>query len=137
MALSGLFSSSKKKTVTCKPGRGWTYEIAGESHYQSNLLRLAGGSKEEFGCDLEVDAILKPEPSNAFDKNAVAVYINKNQVGYLSETDAPIFNFFLQNNNASVGTCSAKVVWGWDKGDGDEGHFGVKLKISWPPKASS
>ena len=28
--------------------------------------------------------------------------------------------------------CKAKIVGGWDRGGGDEGHYGVKLSLSSP-----
>jgi hypothetical protein len=28
--------------------------------------------------------------------------------------------------------CDAKIVGGWDRGDGDEGHYGVTLSLSKP-----
>lgn len=134
MALFGLFGGKKKPQLQCKPGRGWTFPVVGESNFQDNLLRLAGGEKSEEGAKIDVTATLTPEPNNPYDKNAIAVYVSKKQVGYLRREDAQTFAEFLRHHDAGSATCSARIVGGWDRGDEDEGHFGVKLSLSWPPK---
>lgn len=138
MALLGLFGAKKvKKQIRCKKGRGNTYEIVGEAFYQANLLALTGGQKEEFGVKQDVQATLQPEPSNPHDANAVAVIIKKKTVGYLSKSDAPVFAAFLKEVGADSALCEGRIVGGWDDRSGNEGHFGVKLSLSWPPKQAS
>jgi len=126
--------SRKKNEVRCKKGRGNTFEIAGEGHYQANLIALAGGEKTEDGVKLDVEAVLEPEPNNPHDSKAVAVLIKKKKIGYLRRDDAPKFVSFLNEIGAERALCSGRIVGGWDRGSGDEGHFGVKLSLSWPPK---
>jgi hypothetical protein len=31
-------------------------------------------------------------------------------------------------------SCKAKIVGGWDRGEGDRGYFGVKLSLALPPR---
>lgn len=138
MTLFGLFGAKKvKKQIRCKKGRGNTYEIVGEALYQASLLALTGGQKEEFGVKQDVQATLQPEPSNPHDANAVAVIIKKKTVGYLSKSDAPVFAAFLKEVAADSALCEGRIVGGWDDRSGNEGHFGVKLSLSWPPKQAS
>ncbi|MEY8828911.1 hypothetical protein AB9K34_10920 [Sedimentitalea sp. XS_ASV28] len=135
MVIFGLFRKSKSKNeIRCKKGRGNTFEIAGAGNYQAELLRLAGGRKREYGVRIDEQATLSPEPSNPHDPDAVAVFIRKMKVGYLRKNDAPTFGAFLKEAGADRASCSARIVGGWDDGEGNEGHFGVKLSLSWPPK---
>lgn len=135
MAFFGLFGSRKTtQQVRCKKSNGNTYTIVGEAAHQKKLLAIAGGYKHEFGVKIDIEATLKPEPSNPHDANAVAVIINRKTVGYLKKEHAPIFVEFLNENEADIGVCEGRIVGGWDDGEGDEGHFGVKLSLSWPPK---
>ena len=138
MALFGLFGGAKATNeVRCQNGRGNTYEIVGEAHHQANLLSLTGGAKQERGVKLDVQAVLQPEPKNSHDSNAVSVLIKKKKVGYLRKNDAPAFVAFLKEVGASSAICDGRIVGGWDDGEGSEGHFGVKLSLSWPPKLAS
>lgn len=138
MALFGLFGGSKgKKEVRCKKGRGNTYEIVGEASYQADLLKLAGGRKGEHGVKIDEQATLRPEPSNPHDPNAVAAFIHKKKVGYLNRNDCPTFNAFLREVGADSAVCDARMVGGWDDDAGNEGHFGVKLSLSWPLKVAT
>lgn len=138
MALFGLFGKGKSKIeVRCKKGRGNTFEIVGEASYQQNLLKLCGGTKGEFGIKQDEQATLCPEPENPHDPNAVAVFIRNKKVGYLRKNDAATFASFLNEVGAGSAACDSRIVGGWDDGKGNEGHFGVKLSISWPPKVAS
>lgn len=138
MALFGLFGKSKKKVeVHCKRGRGNTFEIVGEASYQDNLLALTGGSKTYDGVKQDIRATLCPEPENPHDPNAVAVFVKKKKVGYLRRDDAPTFLAFLKEVGADCATCDGRIVGGWDDQMGSEGHFGVKLSLSWPPKVAN
>lgn len=97
-------------------------DVVGESHYQGDLERLAGGRTRD-GVEVETQAELIPEDDNPHDKKAVRVAIGGRTVGHLSRDDARAFR-------ESVGrpaTCAALIVGGWDRGKGDRGHFGVRL----------
>lgn len=137
VALFGLIGGSKKNEIRCKKGRGITYDIVGEGSHQPNLLALTGGRKHEHGVKQDISATLKPDPTNRYDPNAIAVFIRKKKVGYLSKKDAPIFGAFLKDAGADSAVCDGRIIGGWNTGDGDEGDFGVKLSLSWPPKRAS
>ena len=115
-----------------QPGRG-SVEIVGESYYQKQLGKIVGGKTEDGVKHLCV-ALLIPEVDNPYDKNAVRVEIGGEKVGQLSSENAEQYRISFGN---IVGQCPAKIVGGWDRGDGEEGHFGVKLKVVWPPKISN
>jgi hypothetical protein len=106
-------------------------DAVGESHYQEALESIAGGRTED-GANLETVALLVPEPDNRYDRNAVAVWIDGKQVGYLSRGNAEILQPAILT---AIGTtrrqvaCKARVVGGWDRGGRDRGHFGVRLFI--------
>ncbi len=115
---------------------GATVEIAGESYRQAELDRICGGKTPE-GHRHQCLAALMPEPSNPHDENAVAVYIDSVQVGYLSRDDAlwykPVVARLARKN--MLGACDAVIVGGWNDGHGDEGHYGVKLDLAPPDHA--
>ncbi|MBO7705393.1 MAG: hypothetical protein J6S68_07050, partial [Acinetobacter sp.] len=81
-------------------------------------------------------AVLKAEPSNPHDPHAVAITISGKKVGYLAREQAGDLNAFLKANGADEASCESRIVGGWLRDD-DEGHFGVKLNISWPPKVGA
>jgi hypothetical protein len=64
-------------------------EVVGESFYQDNLWRLVGGQgRPEVRVRMDVYAILAAEDDNAYDVNAVGVWIQGLKVGHLSRADA-------------------------------------------------
>lgn len=117
-------------------GRGSpSFEIVGESHYQAALEDICGPKCEE-GYHYSCSANLIPEPTNSYDRNAIRVDIDGRTVGYLRRDDAAKFKEDMANLGKAgyPAACLAVIVGGWDRGDGDEGHFGVKLDIAWPLK---
>lgn len=117
-------------------------EVVGESHYQADLEAIAGGKSEE-AVELEKWAHLIPEPENAYDRNAVAVYIEGRKVGYLPRVDAETYAFLLAQvweKYKCRGVCRARISGGWrrvhEQKNGkawvDEGSFGVKLALASP-----
>jgi hypothetical protein len=74
------------------------------------------------------------EPDNPYDPNAVAVYIAGRKVGHLptpaAQAFAPVGRRLAEQQQ--VGACSAIITGGWDRGDGDTGHFGVTLDLAHP-----
>ncbi len=126
---------AENPAIKLKPGRGFTFEIVGESHYQKALSAITGG-KTEDGVKVFSDATLRREPNNPYDPNAVRVEISNKTVGYLDRQKAVEYTDTLSRLGLEgrVTKCEAKIVGGWDRGDDDVGHFGVKLNVSWPPK---
>jgi hypothetical protein len=105
-------------------------EVVGESHYQGALESICGGRCEE-GHNKEVLATLVLEDSNRHDRNAVRVDIEGTTVGYLSRPDARDYRRKLTKDGqprATI-TCKALIRGGWDRGNGDQGHFGVCLDL--------
>lgn len=105
-------------------------EVAGESHYQDALERIAGPRGEEPKRH-QCRATLHLEPSNAFDPNAVRVEIDNRTVGYLPKQLAPKYGQQIraQGLEGATLTVDALIVGGWDRGKGNAGHFGARLDI--------
>ncbi|MGV3720615.1 MAG: HIRAN domain-containing protein [Actinomycetota bacterium] len=112
-------------------------EVVGESFNQDALDAICGGKCED-GHDLEVAATLQPEPSNPYDKNAVAVLVRGRKVAHLSRDDAVDFHREMRRLGAAgqSATCAARINGGWRRerknGSTQEGHYGVALDLEWP-----
>ena len=108
--------------------------VVGESHYQHALLSICG-SKSIDGHHHGCIAALIREPHNQYDRHAVAVQIDAQKVGHLSRDDARAYGPVLERlaSEGRVGACDAEIRGGWNRGGGDEGHFGVVLFLA-PPK---
>jgi hypothetical protein len=107
------------------------FTIVGESHYQRELELIAGGRCKD-GARYLVAALLVPEPSNFFDRYAVAVQIDKQTVGYLSFDAGPALLEALAAGEFDCAACAAAIVGGWDRGEGDTDAFGVRLDAVTP-----
>ena len=133
--LSWLFGRPPSKATTAKlaPSGNYDFEIVGESHYQDALSAICGGKCED-GHKHECIAVLIPEPSNPHDGNAIRVFVDRRRVGYLSRKHAAFVAHEMRLSRPPLGSlyCGAMIVGGWDRGSGDEGHFGVKLNMEWP-----
>lgn len=106
-------------------------EVAGESHYQRHLSKVCGPRCKE-GERKEVRAQLALENDNQFDNMAVKVMIQGGLVGYLPRETARDFRRALVAGDLTahpVFECPAIIRGGWDKGDGDIGHYGVWLDL--------
>lgn len=99
-------------------------KIVGESHYQEALEEIVGGRTDE-SADFEVDLSLVPESDNQYDSNAVGVEIDGEIVGYLSRASAKKYR--AKFGSLTTHEWPARIVGGWDRGDGDRGSFGVQL----------
>lgn len=143
LVLAGAFlwylfgrSSTATRTTTVRTeghvrGDGsFDCKVVGTSHYQDNLLTLAGGKKTE-AAQITQRATLVLEDDNPHDRNAVKVYIDTLSVGHLDREMAQGWRAQLRKQKLPLGhfTCDALIVGGWDKGDGDSGSFGVRLDI--------
>lgn len=113
-------------------GDSWKFDfdIVGESFYQDNLMRIAGG-KSETNRRIITTATIIPYDTNPHDPQAVRVEIEGLTVGHLTRDSAREYRRQLKQKGVENGifTCSAVILGGWDRGNGDEGHFGVKLDI--------
>jgi hypothetical protein len=118
-------------TVADFSGDGTFYfNIVGESRCQDALDDIAGG-KTEDGHELKVVALLIQEDSNPYDSQAVKVEVQGRAVGYLPADKAKIYRQQLAKtaHPKAIGRCPAMIVGGWDRDDGDEGHYGVRLDV--------
>ncbi|MFC2081089.1 hypothetical protein ACFLR8_02645 [Bacteroidota bacterium] len=108
----------------------YEYEVVGESHYQKELNRICGGRTYE-GHEKTVQARLIHDDNNPHDAQAVRIEIEGLTVGHLNRDDARNYRKQLADsgNPGIDAVCSAIIVGGWDRGDGDTGYFGVKLDI--------
>lgn len=102
--------------------------IVGEASYQEELRRLVAG-RGEPGARVEVRAVLKPEPNNRYDSNAVAVYAESGGIiGYLSREDAeelqPLIINFVQDGK-TYPSCMAMLAGGY----GEKTNIGVWLDL--------
>jgi len=112
-------------------GRGrYGLGVVGASHYQLSLETLCGGRTLD-GHTKPALATLTHEDDNPHDRQAVRVEIDGVKVGYLSRQAARSYRRALANagHAGRVATCAALIVGGWDRGDDDRGHFGVRLDI--------
>ena len=115
----------------------FSQEVVAESFYQEALDAICGGKCED-GHDRECHAVLKPEPENRHDKNAVAVVIEGSTVAYLDRETAVEFHKGMRALGAGGGaaSCAAIINGGWrrpqPRGKPDEGHCGVELDLVWP-----
>lgn len=127
----GSRPSARKLPLINLPGaETYSVDIVGESHYQSELEQICGGRTEE-GHKLVVEVYLVPEDDNPHDDQAVRVYVRDKTVGYLSREVARSYRKRLAEAGypGSPATCSAMIIGGWDRGGGDQGHFGVKVDL--------
>jgi hypothetical protein len=110
---------------------GLPVAVVGESHFQDALERLCGG-RDKNGAQNKCVALLVPEDANPFDPEAVRVDIGGLAVGYLSRAAAKRYRPIAEQlrSEGKIGAASAIIVGGWDRGDGDRGHFGVKLDMN-------
>ena len=104
------------------PATGCNFNIVGEAHYQGRLRNICTSFGRSF------TALLMPEPTNAFDPNAVRVLAEAaDTIGYLSKEDAvhyaPVFELLARHDH--VGTCQARLTGGTD----DKRSFGVLLNL--------
>lgn len=123
--------SSTKVIVLISNLNEYNYKVVGTSHYQEALTRIAKGKSSE-STEIETKAILRLEPNNPYDGNAVAVYVSSSNIGYLSRKDAFDFTSWVKDKglygSVSSFQVNAIILGGWKRTDG-EGNFGVSLNL--------
>ena len=120
-------SAPFRPTIT----RGGLVNVVGESYYQDALTTLTGG-RRSHGVDMLCVAMLVPEPTNEYDRDAVAVTINGLKIGHLSREEALLYRPLVDQAITVAGLASveARICGGWDHGATDRGSFGVELYFS-------
>jgi len=130
-----LFGFGKRKKnekyLICEGGS--VFDIVGESHYQAALERISGG-KTTDSAEIDIEAFLVAEPENPYDKDAVKVEINGYKVGHIPKTHTQSFHNITRSLGLTKAKCKGTIVGGWKRDSGDEGSFGVKLDLKWPPR---
>lgn len=77
----------ESRKVTCATGRCW-FGIVGERSYQARLRRISGGRRER-GEEVDFEVVVRREPDNEYDANAVCVAVNGvGTIGYFRRDEA-------------------------------------------------
>lgn len=136
MGLLRLIFGEARTTETVMLNGGREVEVVGESHYQSTLERAAG-DRQYDGVSVDVVATLVPEPSNKYDKDAIAVQVGGRTVGYLSRGAARSYGPLVRRLHGArrLGQCRATIIGGWDRSPRDRGQFGIWLDLATPARA--
>jgi hypothetical protein len=103
-------------------------QAVGESRYQADLCRLAGGTREESQA-IATNAEIWREPENPFDPSAVQVRIAGKLVAYLPRAAAASYGARMDSRGRSAFACPAEIRGGW-RDEAGEGYFGV---VVWLP----
>jgi len=124
-----LGSGAPQRSVSLQGNGEFAVEAECESHHQAALKRIARRAPDEV-CEVPCRATLVAEQNGR-----VSVSVDDRLVGYLKERMTPEY----LGRCASLGlqepaVCDAMIVGGWCGHDGEEGTFGVKLDLIWPPK---
>jgi collagen type III alpha len=118
--------------------RGYPHaDIAGESHYTQAIRSLFGNDFKPTGSEIVVSAVLTPEPGNAYDRNAVGVWIGGNLVGYLQREVAARYAPILTHLTSHGWAPQVMArVWAseWDDYDGRHSTLrgSVRLDLAEP-----
>lgn len=105
--------------------------VTGESYYQRELDRIAGGRTRD-GHEFERTAEIVLDDRNRHDSKAVRVDIDRTTVGYLSRRDARRYREWLRSQKYPehvIIQCTALITGGWDRGRNDRGPYEVRLDI--------
>ncbi len=132
MTEQAVFGPGQRKRCAIVNGdNSFAFSIVGESHYQNELERIALGHERRRGRFL-IPALLVPEPSNFFDKYAVAVQVNRRTVGYLTFEAGPSLLKALAAGGFDCAACGAAISGGEIMNDGTVAAFSVKLDVTEP-----
>jgi hypothetical protein len=106
------------------------FAVHGESYRQPAIAQTAKIARNEGG-EKVFRAILVPEPGNQYDSNAIAVYSDVGQLGYLPRDVArefgPVFEA-IESQGCGAGVCTGVLTGGTQ----DKPSYGVVLRLSGP-----
>ncbi len=107
----------------------FTVNVVGEAQHQDALRSIVGRPTKE-GYYQRVTAVLRPEPTNKADANAVRIEIGRSLVGYLDRSTAKVYQAWLAKHNevGKEGECPAVITGGFKRGD-EAGPYGVVLDL--------
>jgi len=131
----GWFSKKQANaTSLMKPYGRCEFEINGESYKTENLKKLFKKYNITPGDYHTLDAILKADPYNPYDKNAVEVFIDGLSVGYIPKNKAKKLSNLLQTNTSN----GEATVYALIKYASEDISFStVRLDLDWPPELIS
>jgi hypothetical protein len=113
-------------------------EVVGESYRQEALARLAG-RKDAEGKHKLVGAVLRCEPQNEHDANAIRVEVMGEHVGYVSRETATFLSPAMQRACGGALEARGLIVGGWKSESRDdhgrylevsEGSYGIRVWIT-------
>lgn len=130
-------NAAAKASLLVEGDREFAVKVAGSGSYQDAYERVAGRKTEE-GYDMPVLVVLRPEPSNPHDENAVAVWAGHRKMGYLPRQVAKRYRDALRGQGHGVldAVADARIVGGWYREDDledYEGNYGMRIDIAMPP----
>ncbi|MBT9166112.1 MAG: hypothetical protein DDT25_00785 [Chloroflexi bacterium] len=99
--------------------------VSGQSHYQSTFTAILGEPRPA-GYLKPVVAVLRREPENKYDRNAIAVFISDNKVGYMAKDIASQLAASLDKAKCSEFQLAAVIRGGYSK----RPSFGVSIWIN-------
>lgn len=127
------FDSSNGPGIPFVRGPGYyPINVAGESFYPESFIALCGARRNQ-SVNIEARAQLVLQDDNPHDKMAVAVSIQGHPVGHLPREYARAFRRTVRYGRLSTHEhfeCRALICGGWDQGNGNAGHYGVRLDLS-------
>lgn len=111
-------------------------EVAGENSRTSEIIAAIGGKpKLNQEVEVELDAVLIPEPDNPFDRNAISVRIKGHSVGYIPKEDTGKYRDAINRIAASGHVATTKArVWAVTREDYDgkkKFYSRVSLVLPW------
>lgn len=137
----GLFSKASNGSagalvVTPIWGGGWqNAEVVGESNYGKEIQRLLPRGFDESGHEVVADVLLSREPTNPYDRNAVAVRASTGTVGYLPKLEAaryaPVLDALAANGRVAQTTAR---IWGFmrEEWDSNRKTFSGSVRLALP-----
>lgn len=128
----GLFGKKSKEPKVAMVNGDGSYsfsDVVGESNYRQALKSLIGEGTDQERMNGEVfrHAYLVPEPTNAFDKNAIQVRMGEYVVGYIAKSRTTEFHpVIAQARQQGFDYVVVPAVIGWNPNSADP-LVGVRL----------
>jgi len=105
--------------------------VVGESRRQTALRNLSAGRRERYE-QVHFTVVLRAEPDNEYDPNAIAVHIQSGgaMVGYLAREDAEAYQqvFLALAECRKSAVCRARLIGG----TATKPSFGVMIDLDAP-----
>ena len=112
-------------------GGFYDYELHGEDHHVAEISAIVGGPYDG-AIYFRTNVLVAPEPANAYDPNAVAIYLGGKIVGYVPKDDASAFGAEMAAIlGPGAAQCRAEVSTGAARA-GQLLQYRVKLDIARP-----